>query len=141
MHRLVPVKDAVVSGLYESFVCNGRFQNTASGNCPISLSRVPVPVSLPLGHSQFYKVFHSRSGELPLFPNIGAEFSSQPFVPPLHCRLHTRNPEVAQPAPGVDFYVLHWALFWLVNLPLRPALYAISVRQARVLPIRGPLGL
>ena len=107
MHRLVPVKDAVVSGLYESFVCNGRFQNTASGNCPISLSRVPVPVSLPLGHSQFYKVLHSRSGELPLFPNIGAESSSQPFVPPLHCRLHTRNPEVAQPAPGVDFYVLH----------------------------------
>ena len=32
----------------------------------------------------------------------------------------------------------YWALFCIANLPSITALYAISVRQARVLPIRRP---
>ena len=34
----------------------------------------------------------------------------------------------------------YWASFCVANLPSLPALYAVSVRQARVSPIRGPLG-
>lgn len=40
---------------------NGVRENSASGYCPISLSRVPISVGLPLGHSQFHQVLYAEA--------------------------------------------------------------------------------
>ena len=49
-------QDVLKSCCCESFVCNCVRENAASGNCPISLLGVSIPVRLPLGHSQFHQL-------------------------------------------------------------------------------------
>ena len=92
----------------ESLVCYCVRENTASGNCPIPLLSVSIPVCLPLGPFQFHQVLFSRPWILPLFPDAAPE-------------------SAAQPAPD-------WASLYVGNLPSLMALYAISIRQNRVSP-------
>ena len=108
MQGLVVVQDFKISCCCESLVCYCVRENTASGNCPIPLLRVSIPVCLPLGHPQFPQILYSRPWVLPLFPDVAPE-------------------SAAQPAPD-------WASFYVGNLPSLMALYAISIRQARDLP-------
>ena len=107
MQGLVVVQDFEISCCFESLVCYCVRENTASGNCPVPLLRVSIPVCLPLELPQFHQVLYSRPWILPLFPDVASESAMQPPVPFLHRCLHTRNSEVAQPAPDVDFYSLH----------------------------------
>ena len=93
--------------LAQANICYCVRENTAASNCPIPLLRVSIPVCLPLGHTQLHQVLYSRLRILPLFPDVAPESAAQPVVPFLHGCLHARYPEVAQPAPDVDLYLLH----------------------------------
>ena len=105
--RQVSLQDFKISCCCESRVRYCVRENTASGNCPIPLLRVSIPVCLPLGHPQFYQVLYSRPWILPLLPDIHPDSAAQPLVPSAHCCFHACYPEVAQPAPDVDLYLLH----------------------------------
>ena len=78
-----------------------------SGHVPVGFPAIAYCPRLPFRYVQLNEALRSLSGLLPLFPDIASEPSSQPFIPPLHCFLHTRNPEVTKPAPDVDLYILH----------------------------------
>ena len=42
-----------------------------------------------------------------MFPYVHTKAAAKPSVPITHGRFHARYPEVAQPSPDVDFYILH----------------------------------
>ena len=74
---------------------------------PVGSPAIAHRPCLPLWYSQLHKALCSRLGFLPLFPDVASIAAAQPAVPFLHCFLHARYPEVAQPAPDVDLYLLH----------------------------------
>ena len=64
-------------------------------------------MGIVLRYAQLHEVADSRFRDFPLFPNVNTKSPSQPLVPSLHRCLHARYPEVAQPSPDVDLYILH----------------------------------
>ena len=107
MQGLVPVKDAVISCLYESFFRDCPLYMAVLSHVPVGFPAIAYCPCLPFRYTQLNEALCSLSGSLPLFPDIASKPSSQPLIPSLHCCLHTRNPEVTKPAPDVDLYSLH----------------------------------
>ena len=107
MQRLVPVKDAVISRLYESFFRDCPLYMAVLSHVPVGFPAIAYCPCLPFWYTQLNETPCSLSGSLPLFPDIASKPSSQPFIPSLHCCLHACNPEVTKPAPDVDLYSLH----------------------------------
>ena len=74
---------------------------------PVGFSTIAYSPRLPLWYPQLHETFRSGSGSFPLLPDVAPESAAQPSVPFLHGCFHARYPEVAQPAPDVDLYLLH----------------------------------
>ena len=121
---------------------------------------VEIKRIIPLRAARFFSVFRLHHADLlPEFTWDLRLFSPSRFFPVLWPLLTSCSslllrgffPRVCKTSPGTHtfFHSLpaaftmynpcsYWALFCCANLPLHMALYAISVRQARALPIRRP---
>ena len=74
---------------------------------PVSLPTIAYRPRLPLWYSQLHEALCPSPGFLPLFPDVAPITAAQPAVPFLHRCLHACCPEIIDPAPDVDFYLLH----------------------------------
>ena len=94
VQRLVQGKDTAISGLGESFIRNGMSEDAASGNRPISLAGIAVPIVLPFWHTKFHQVPDSRFRLLSLLPDVHPDPPAKPAVPFLHRFLHACDPSI-----------------------------------------------
>lgn len=94
---LVPGREIIIPCLCEPFVCNRALQYRATGCAPVAQPDVRRLVSLPLRHAQLSSVCTF----------VRSFFHCFQMYILIRLWFHVRHVEIADPAPDLDFHVLH----------------------------------